>query len=92
MITDHAIVRFLERCEGVDMDALRAAVVDEDMAAALSAIPAMWIKRGDGRRVALKNGAAVTVLPRVNHARARPGRRARRRKSTLAQAIEEMEE
>ena len=75
VVSDHALVRHLERALGVDVDALRRDVLD---------IVEPGIERGasavrkDGRAYLLTSGVCVTVYPKgtwIEHAAVRRGPR-----------------
>jgi hypothetical protein len=65
-VTDHAIVRHLERAYGVDIDAIRAEI----------ASPVVQLAEGfgcgtvigkNGTRVIIRDGCVSTVLPKRGH-------------------------
>lgn len=60
IVTDHAIVRWLERVTGCDIDAVRAEIA--------SHVPDGFtdgnIKTGDGHRLGLREGVVCTVMPK----------------------------
>ena len=59
-VTDHAVIRYLERVDGVDVDAIRARIGQTvDKAVELGASSAV---SGGFRYVIGENGAVVTVL------------------------------
>lgn len=62
-VSDHAILRYLERVCGVDIEAIRAQMTSPaiDQAAAFGCDT---IIRGDGSRFKLHGDIVVTVLPK----------------------------
>lgn len=62
-VSDHAILRYLERVKGVDIEAIRAELTTAtiDQAAAFGCDT---IIRGDGSRLKLHGDIVATVLPR----------------------------
>lgn len=70
-VTDHAVLRFLERHHGIDVEAIRIRmnVPGIDVAAAFGCAT---VKLGDGSRLKLKGDVACTCFE---------GRKSRRRKS-----------
>lgn len=68
-ITDHAIVQYLSRIEGMDIEALRTRILDEDNERVMK--PIEYLKEGlfpvhPSHRVRIKNKNIVTVLPYDN--------------------------
>lgn len=60
-ISDHAIIRFLERVYGVDIEAVKREMQSPALAAA-ERFGCSTIKRGDGTRLKLREGVVTTVL------------------------------
>lgn len=60
-VSDHAIVRYLERKHGFDFDAIRAEILTPDRAAAIRA--GATSIRHDGVKFVVKDGVIVTTLP-----------------------------
>lgn len=58
-ITDHALVRYLERKHGIDMEALRKAILSDIGATLELGVSSVTI---EGIRYVVKNKAVVTVL------------------------------
>jgi hypothetical protein len=58
-VSDHAIVRWLERVEGLDLDIIRGDISGRRPAAASGA----KVLRRDGHAFILDHGTVVTVLP-----------------------------
>ncbi|QBF31519.1 hypothetical protein [Thalassococcus sp. S3] len=75
-ITDHAVIRYLERVEGMDLDAVRAKIsaavaLAEDHPAACGVV-------SDGFTYKLKGDAVTTVMP-LNSPDLRTGKQRRER-------------
>jgi aspartate/methionine/tyrosine aminotransferase len=62
VVTDHAVVRWLERHHGLDMDAVRATILDEGTEAAIKFVGTGKITKGDVALV-VENRVVVTVKP-----------------------------
>lgn len=65
-VTDHALLRFLERGGGLEIEALRvrlAASLARAHAAARSVTTSDYLIRADGMIFVVKGDAVVTVLP-----------------------------
>lgn len=58
-VTDHALVRWLERVKGIDVDAIRAEILTPERKAMINA-GAGEIK-GDGFCLKIRNKAVITV-------------------------------
>ncbi|MEJ0012827.1 MAG: hypothetical protein WDM94_09415 [Bauldia sp.] len=70
MVSDHALLRYLERVKGVDIESARAEVIAiTGVAAALGAPTAVR----DGHAYVIKNYTVTTVLPKGG----RPSRQSR---------------
>lgn len=69
-VTDHAVLRYLERHHGIDVEAIRAQlnVPGIDIAAAFGCAT---VKLGDGSRLKLKGDVACTCFERKRHGRSR---------------------
>jgi hypothetical protein len=65
-VTDHAIVRFLERAGGMDVEALRGAI-ERSLARAHDAARTVsdsdYLVRVDGMTFVVRGAAVTTVLP-----------------------------
>lgn len=59
-VSDHAIIRYLERVEGLDMDIIRAEIL---AIAGPAAAAGAKVLRRDGYTYIIERGAIVTVLP-----------------------------
>ena len=63
-VTDHAVVRYLERELGVDTDAIRAEILTEKVADTI-----VWMGSGSGKirrgqsNLIIKDGAVISVVP-----------------------------
>lgn len=65
-VTDHALVRFLDRAVGFDVEALRAMIATSLARAATKAgsiAQDRYEVRADGLRYVVRDGALVTILP-----------------------------
>lgn len=61
IISDHAVIRFLERVYGVDIEAVRREMQTPAVEAA-HRFGCHTIRRGDGTRLKLREGVVTTVL------------------------------
>lgn len=61
-ITDHAVVRYLERIEGLDIEAVRRRIADETVIEAARSFPRCCVPVGQSHRCVVQDGAVVTVL------------------------------
>jgi uncharacterized membrane protein len=62
-VSDHAVVRYLERVEGKDINAVRAKIVTPRVAAALGVLPTCHVIQG-GHRLVVRDGMVTTVIER----------------------------
>ena len=65
-VTDHALVRFLERAGGLDLEALRrdlATSLDRSVRAAEKIGSGDYIVKADGLDYVIRNGCLVSVIP-----------------------------
>jgi hypothetical protein len=62
-VTDHAIVRYLERVKGIDMDIIRAELASPTAEIA-DKFGAPIVILSSGHRVVVRNGCVSTVLPK----------------------------
>lgn len=60
-VSDHAVLRYLERVKGVDIEAIRAELASPAVDTAV-AIGCDTVKRGDGSRLKLVGHVVQTVL------------------------------
>lgn len=62
IVTEHALLRYVERIMGVDLEAVRKAILTESAVKMIK-----FTKTGkvttDGRRLVVKNGTVVTIEP-----------------------------
>lgn len=67
-VSDHALLRYLERVQGIDIEAMRASIevrLDRAASAAeLLGIPTYSV-RLDGVGFVVRSGAVTTVLPKL---------------------------
>lgn len=61
MVTDHAVLRYLERVRGVDVDAARREMSVGVVAKAAEVFKNCVVKRGDGACFVIRDGRVVTV-------------------------------
>jgi hypothetical protein len=62
-ITDHAVIRYLERVYHVDIDAIRHEM-DSGIVSAAIRFGCDTVIMGNGARLKIRDGAIVTVLPK----------------------------
>lgn len=73
-VTDHAVLRYIERVLGFDVDAIRDRIMSKTVRDAIrSHAEAVTI---DGYRYAIKAGAVVTIMPASPDPKVRVPRRA----------------
>ena len=76
VVTDHALVRYIERVKGIDVEALRGEILTDGRRAAIKRYGSLKIPLPDGARVVVKEGVIVTVSPKrqpkVNHSKVKP--------------------
>lgn len=60
VVTDHALIRYIERVLGYDLEAVKALILTPDRIKMIEA-GAMDI-RGDGYVLKIKNGTVITVI------------------------------
>ncbi len=65
-ITEHAIIRWLERVKGIDMDAVRAEMNTPSLAKACEFGCPVLIGRY-GERLVIREGKVVTVIAKGRH-------------------------
>lgn len=65
-ITDHAVLRFLERVHGVDIDKVRADMQSPALAIANTFGCPVLIGR-HGERLVIRDGVVVTVIAKARH-------------------------
>ena len=69
-ISDHAVLRFLERVKGVDIEAVRAEMQTPALTLA-DEFGAPFLIGRNGERLAIRDGIVVTVLPKGHPAHRR---------------------
>jgi uncharacterized protein with PIN domain len=65
-ISDHAVLRFLERVKGIDIEAVRAEMTSPALEAA-AAFGCDTVILGTGHRMKLNGDVVATVLPKRRH-------------------------
>lgn len=60
-VSEHAVVRYLERVKGVDIAAVRREILGGLAGAAVKAKKSCVIRRGDGAEIVIRGGYVVTV-------------------------------
>lgn len=73
-ITDHAILRYLERIEGIDIEAVRSRIADETVIEAARSFRRCCVPVGQSHRCVVQDGTVVTVLRITDVPSARPPR------------------
>lgn len=74
VVSDHAVVRYLERVMGIDVEAVRARIVDHSVAAAAREFTRVCVAVDGSHRVIVESGKVVTVLRLADAPAARPPR------------------
>lgn len=59
-VTDHALLRWMERVKGIDLDAIRAEIATPDIRAAIAAGVRSVVTHG--HTLVIENGFVITVL------------------------------
>jgi hypothetical protein len=62
-VTDHAIIRYLERVKGVDIDEIIKEITPEGMLKNVDSIINGRLPHPSGHRLIIANGAVVTIEP-----------------------------
>lgn len=62
-VTDHALVRYMERVKGIDLDAVRREILTPERVAMIKA-GAVRIKIEGGNELRIKESAVVTIVNR----------------------------
>lgn len=62
LVSDHAVVRYLERIEGVDIEAIKKKILPEHMVKMTKALGNGYYPVGDTHKIRVKDGIVVTVL------------------------------
>jgi len=64
-VTDHAVLRYLERVGGYDIDDIRAQMITEDLKLQAKFCPTGKIPVGDGKHMyVIQGGRVVSVVPK----------------------------
>lgn len=61
VISEHALLRYLERAKGVDMDQLRTEVLTPELVAMIKTIKSGKVPMPGGLRAIVKNSVVVTI-------------------------------
>ena len=69
-ISDHAVLRYLERVKGVDIEAIRSEMMSPAVDTAVQ-FGCDTVKMGNGARLRLVGDVVQTVLPKAKKRRAR---------------------
>ena len=63
-VSDHALIRYLERVKGMDLDAIRAEIIDEEIERQVSILGGhgAYLNQDQSYRVRIQDNTAVTVI------------------------------
>lgn len=61
MVTDHALVRYMQRVMGVDVETIRESILTDDQVAKIKALRDMKMTLGPGVTAVVINGHVVTI-------------------------------
>ena len=63
-VSDHALIRYLERVKGMDLDAIRAEIIDEEIERQVSILGGhgAYLNKDQSYRVRIQDNTAVTVI------------------------------
>lgn len=61
VVTEHAIIRYLERCKGLDLDAVKSEILSEERRKMIKAMGNGKFPIGDGARIVVKGNSIVTI-------------------------------
>lgn len=64
MVSDHALLRYLERVKGVDIDALRAEILGEGRQEMIQKMMSCKLPIGGGAKLIVQQRVVVTVITR----------------------------
>lgn len=64
VLTDHALIRYIERVMEIDLDAIRAEILSPRNCALIHAMQSCRIPAGNGCDLVVAGGRIVTVAPR----------------------------
>lgn len=63
LVTDHAVIRWLERVEGLNIESVRQHIIDHNVLTEMDlAEEPKWVKHYTGARVFVQGGRVVTVV------------------------------
>lgn len=62
IVTEHALLRYLERSSGLDVDAVKKKILPPDVVGQIQALGNGKYPIGDGLRVVVKDGSVVSVV------------------------------
>lgn len=62
IVSDHALLRYLERVKGVDVESIKSEMLTPTVRMAINA-GAQAVKLGCGAKIVIKGATIVTVLP-----------------------------
>jgi hypothetical protein len=63
VVTDHAVIRYMERAMGIDVDAVRAKILS-DCGSRAAALPNANLAIPGGLYAVVRDGAVVTIRPK----------------------------
>lgn len=63
IITDHALLRYLERVRGIDIEAVRKEILSERVMGVIRQLGSAKINLQNGCRAVVDHGVVVTVVP-----------------------------
>lgn len=76
LVSDHALVRYLERVRGFDFDPIRAEILSDGRRVAVQAMGQGRLPIGsDGLDLVVASGRVVTVAPRIKRSLRRSAQR-----------------
>ena len=63
-VSDHALVRYLERVKGMDIDAIREEIIDEEIERQVSILGGhgTYVSKDSSYRVRIQDNTAITVI------------------------------
>lgn len=62
LVTDHALLRYMERVLGLDIEGFRAKVIPQDAQKVVATMKDGRIPIGDGHTAKVVNGVVVTIV------------------------------
>ena len=63
LVSEHALLRYLERAKGIDIEQLRAEVLTPELVAMIKTIKSGKVPMPGGLRAIVKNSVVVTIEP-----------------------------